>query len=300
MRRCYSKEDKSYRNYGGRGIFVCDRWHDIRNFIADLWDTWPEPDSGLSLDRIDNDGPYSPDNTRWATQSEQCRNTRRNRQVTYRGKLYGSVAQLTDEVFGELGWDRYSLGQKIRSYDADIHGNFDDYLDMEKTANNTNLEEITFQGVKHKSLTALVRYLGLPNIQTIHKRRRERHERGIYYWLYGYPCCALTEKGRASFKGIAHEWEGKQYRSLKDLAKATGISYNTIKTRSKTNPKATAAELVYGPLVIEYRGEYFTSAAALCRQYGVSSSVWKRRRRQQPDAPLAFWLTGNKALLDKD
>ena len=71
--RCYNENAKVYKDYGARGIQICDRWLDINNFIEDMYPTWEE---GLSLDRIDVNGNYEPNNCRWATQTIQSRNTR--------------------------------------------------------------------------------------------------------------------------------------------------------------------------------------------------------------------------------
>ena len=71
--RCYNKNAKAYKDYGERGIKVCDRWLDINNFIEDMYPSWEE---GLSLDRIDVNGNYESDNCRWTTNQIQGRNTR--------------------------------------------------------------------------------------------------------------------------------------------------------------------------------------------------------------------------------
>ncbi len=78
--RCYDKNSISYKNYGGRGIKVCDRW--LRSFESFLGDLGLRPSTQHSLDRIDNDGHYRPSNCRWATKLEQCNNTRSNILIT--------------------------------------------------------------------------------------------------------------------------------------------------------------------------------------------------------------------------
>ena len=80
--RCANPRNQKYRHYGGRGITVDPRWDDFATFLADVGE---KPSPRYTLDRIDNDGPYSPENCRWATQTEQTRNTRRNRVLTLRG-----------------------------------------------------------------------------------------------------------------------------------------------------------------------------------------------------------------------
>lgn len=83
IHRCTNPEDPSYARYGGRGIVVCDRWLDSFQFFNE--DMGPEAPEGLSIDRIDNDGPYDKSNCRWATRKQQQRNRRNTPRLTVGG-----------------------------------------------------------------------------------------------------------------------------------------------------------------------------------------------------------------------
>lgn len=104
MHRCYVQTARPYPRYGGRGITVCERWHDVRTFIRDNESKATE---GLTIDRIDNDGPYSPKNTRWVPRAKQNLNYSRNVFLEFRGKRQ-TLKEWADETGIKLGtlWDR--------------------------------------------------------------------------------------------------------------------------------------------------------------------------------------------------
>lgn len=106
MHRCYSPTSRAFGRYGGRGIIVCERWHDVRLFIEDN-DAKALP--GLTIDRRNNDGPYSPENTRWIERREQNLNYSRNVYLEFEGKR-----QTLREWADERGIGLRTLWHRVR------------------------------------------------------------------------------------------------------------------------------------------------------------------------------------------
>ena len=101
MDRCYNPENQKFADYGGRGISVCKSWHDVSEFCIANIEGWRD---GLTMDRKDNNGPYSPENVRWVTQTVQMRNNRRNRHVILNGRRV-TLAEM-EEI---TGWKIYPV-----------------------------------------------------------------------------------------------------------------------------------------------------------------------------------------------
>lgn len=104
--RCCNEINPEYRNYGGRGIAMCKRWHDPQKFVDDMFPTF---EKGLQIDRIDNAGFYEPSNCRWVTRSQNQRNKRNSRWVEYKGQK-----RLVIEVVVELNISPRALKYRVR------------------------------------------------------------------------------------------------------------------------------------------------------------------------------------------
>lgn len=113
LERCNNPNHSNYFNYGGRGIFVCDRWQGKDGFTNFFSDMGQRPGKGYSIDRIDNNGPYSPDNCRWVTQKEQNSNYRQNLNIEIDGIIKNATAWAEtygisrDVIYNRIqkGWD---------------------------------------------------------------------------------------------------------------------------------------------------------------------------------------------------
>ena len=113
MERCYREKANNYQYYGGRGITVCSEWHDIQNF--QIWAEKSGYEKGMSLDRIDTDGDYCPENCRWATKKQQA-NNRRNTIYLERDGIKHTITEWAEI----LGIKRSTLNNRIcRGWNAE-------------------------------------------------------------------------------------------------------------------------------------------------------------------------------------
>lgn len=112
--RCYNKNQPQYKNYGGRGIAVCDKWRDDFMVFYD-WAMTNGYKSNLTIDRIDNNKGYEPSNCRWVTRKQQNRNTRQNRNITINGETH-----CLKDWCKILGLKRSTVSNRINQYNWSI------------------------------------------------------------------------------------------------------------------------------------------------------------------------------------
>jgi hypothetical protein len=103
--RCTNPNEPCYKDYGARGIRVCDEWMTFARFRADMGD---KPDGSLTIERIDNNGNYCPSNCRWASRAEQNRNKRSNHNVTING-----VTKTVTEWARSFGVSNHTIARRF-------------------------------------------------------------------------------------------------------------------------------------------------------------------------------------------
>jgi len=108
--RCRNKNRAQYKDYGGRGIIVCERWKTFKNFYADMGDI----PTGLSLDRKDNNGNYCKENCRWATRAEQRTNTRPVTKIEFNG-----LVKTLTEWGKEIGLKPNALQYRLKTWSVE-------------------------------------------------------------------------------------------------------------------------------------------------------------------------------------
>jgi hypothetical protein len=105
--RCRNPNDPMFQHYGGRGIQVCDRWQRFETFLSDMG---PRPQA-MSLERLDNTVGYTPENCKWATQTEQNRNRSITRWITFNG-----VTMCLTEWAQQLGMTKQALTKRLNDW----------------------------------------------------------------------------------------------------------------------------------------------------------------------------------------
>lgn len=164
--RCKNPNHQSYKNYGGRGINVCDEWSDFITFFSDMG---LRPSKIHQIDRIDNNGDYCPENCRWVTQKENLNNKRNNHMVEYDGKRF-----TVSEVASSLGLSHSLVTYRARKglpIDGEIRRErkydvFGEMLTLNEASNRLGISVGTLQSRVQRG-TSLVTPFKPPTLVTV-------------------------------------------------------------------------------------------------------------------------------------
>lgn len=225
--RCYNPRNASYKNYGGRGIKVCDRWLD--SFWLFLVDMGEKPSPKHSLDRIDNHGDYSKENCRWATPEEQMNNVRYNVLLTHDGRTMTAT-----EWAREIGIGVSTIYARINdfgmSHSEALTRPIRDHNLISDNLRHSNAKPVTFNGETH-TLSEWARRLGVKTTTISRRVARLGVERALgepiepYRPKGGYEMVGHKSAKPIAFNGETHTTSG--------WADKLGIPYATMKWRLK-------------------------------------------------------------------
>lgn len=181
--RCYCPQSRGYHRYGGRGIEVCDEW--FESFLPFYeWSLENGIAFGLTIDRIDNDGNYSPDNCRWVTPKVQSNNTCRNRIVDFKGER--KTVQQWAEI---IGLSHQALSERLESDSWSL----EEILTIPKNGRERKYPALRKRVLQYSldgelintfdSVTAAAKALSAPSSNISRALTKSCTSRG-YYWKY--------------------------------------------------------------------------------------------------------------------
>lgn len=214
--RCLNKSLKDYKNYGGRGISVCSEW--LNNFeVFNKWAMENGYQENLTIDRINVNGNYEPNNCRWVTQKEQANNTRFNVYITYEGRT--QTMKMWCEEFGINYWT-------VQARHLD-HPELTPEELFEESKEDKNL---TYKG-KTQTIMQWSKELNIP-VNTIYNRIYRKGEDDTDYILDigDKRNCYLT------YKGVT--------KSQAQWARELCIPVSTLKSRKRKHPEYTVGQLL--------------------------------------------------------
>lgn len=227
--RCLNPRNKAYKNYGLRGIGICDRWlSSFRLFVEDMGE---KPSPQHSLDRIDNDGDYTPENCRWASKRQQMNNTRENHHLTHDGETR-TIAEWSRET---------GIGQATILDRVNHHGlSHSEALTRpirahnEKLADNlahANAKPVTFNGETH-TLGEWARRLGVKTTTLTRRIAKMGVDRALSEPIEPYrPAPGFEMIHHKGAKPI--ELNGETH-TVSGWAAKLGVPYPRLKWRIKT------------------------------------------------------------------
>lgn len=152
--RCQDSSSKWYGSYGGRGIFVSESWQSFEGFFADMG---TRPFKGATLERVNNDGPYSKENCIWADRKTQSNNTRRSVLWEYKGKLYR-----LEELVKLSGLKKVTLEARLHAYKWSV----------ERAVETPTLLPGGWSSKAREALSAVVPHKLYPTAQTINQGKQ--------------------------------------------------------------------------------------------------------------------------------
>lgn len=211
--RCYNPNNKAYKNYGGRGIKICQEWLDDFNKFFE-WAISSGFKRELTIERIDNDGDYCPQNCTWIPKNEQSRNRRSCHKITHNGKTLTA-----SEWAREKGFERHSIVNAInKTPDNDAIS----YLEKRKMPYGRCLKKVPYKGIT-KTLREWCEIKKL-NVRTVEYRIEK----------YGWPIEKALDTPAQAQRVIT---VGEESHTVREWSNITGIPYEKIRGWLYHNPQ---------------------------------------------------------------